>query len=69
MLERTVQHLSEQLAASREMRPAQEPVRTLSPPSSLSDIGVVDNLPTFFAGNPWLEVLSRRGRGEPTIAG
>jgi hypothetical protein len=69
MLERTVQHLSEQLVASREMRPAQDLVSTLSSPSSLSDIGAVGNLPTFFAGNPWLEVLSRRGRGEQTIAG
>jgi len=69
MLERTVQHLSEQLLASREMRPAREPVRTLPPPSSLSDIGVAENLPTFFAGNPWVEVLSRRGRERATIAG
>lgn len=68
MLERTVQHLSEQLLASREMRPAREPVRTLPPPSS-SDIGVAENLPTFFAGNPWVEVLSRRGREEATIGG
>lgn len=69
ILERTVQHLNEQLAASREIRPTREPVRTPSPPSSLADIGVVHNLPTFFAGNPWVEVLSRRGREEATIAG
>lgn len=69
ILERTVQHLSEQLAASREMHSVREPVRTLSPPGSLSDIAVAQNLPTFFAGNPWVEVLSRRGREEATIAG
>jgi len=69
MLERTVQHLSEQLAASREIHSVREPARTLSPPSPLSDIAVVHNLPTFFAGNPWVEVLSRRGREEATIAG
>lgn len=66
MLERTVQHLSEQLARPREMR---SQVRTMSSPSSLPDVSVVDNLPAFFAGNPWVEVLSRRGREEVTVAG
>jgi hypothetical protein len=69
ILERTVQQLNEQLAAHREISPTREPVRSPSPPSSLADIGVVHNLPTFFAGNPWVEVLSRRGREEATIAG
>lgn len=69
ILERTVQDLNEQLAASREMRPARKLVRIPSPPSSLAEIGVVDNLPTFFAGNPWVQVLSRRGREEAAIAG
>ncbi|WP_455363368.1 hypothetical protein [[Eubacterium] cellulosolvens] len=69
MLERTVQHLSEQLTRPREMRSPAQPVRTMSSPSSLHDVSVVDNLPAFFAGNPWVEVLSRRGREEVTVAG
>ncbi len=69
MLERTVQHLSEQLASPRETPSLGQPARTISSPSCLSDVAVVDNLPAFFAGNPWVEVLSRRGREEVTIAG
>jgi hypothetical protein len=69
MLERTVQHLGEQLVSSAEMRSLREPLRAPSPTSSLPGMAEAGNLPTFFAGNPWVELLSRRGREEATIAG
>lgn len=69
MLERTVRDLSEQLASFDGMRSPGEQVRALSPASSLPTVAEVGSLPTFFAGNPWIEVLSRRGKGETTIAG
>jgi hypothetical protein len=33
----------------------------------LPSIAAPGNPPTFFAGNPWVEVLSKRGREEARI--
>jgi hypothetical protein len=67
-LERTVHSLSEELMSLRRIPPATEPVQAFPPTRTLTPIGAIENLPTFFAGNPWLEVLSRRGREETSIA-
>lgn len=67
-LERTVQSLSEELMSLKRMRSPSEPAETQPPTRALPVIATVDNLPTFFAGNPWVEVLSRRGREEARIA-
>jgi hypothetical protein len=66
-LERTVQSLSEELMAMRRMH-FPEPVETLPTRDTLPSITAADNPPTFFAGNPWVEVLSKRGREEARIA-
>lgn len=69
VLERTVQQLSQELASWREMRSPGQSMQTFTRAEPLRNMPAVDNLPTFFAGNPWLEVLSRRGREETAIAG
>ncbi len=66
MLQQTVQHLREELASSKRLPVPEEPVQTFK----LRDrpqVQVAEDLPTFFAGNPWIEVLSRRGREEAAI--
>jgi hypothetical protein len=67
-LERTVQSLSEELMSLRRTSPRQESVDPYVPVRVLPTVTAPDDLPTFFAGNPWVEVLSRRGREERTIA-
>lgn len=67
-LERTVQSLSEELMSLRHMPSTPDPVEAFAPTRTLGPSATVDNLPTFFAGNPWVEVLSRRGREEARIA-
>jgi hypothetical protein len=67
-LERTVHGLSEELMSLRRMPPAPEPVEAFPSTRTLTTIDAVESLPTFFAGNPWLEVLSRRGKEETRIA-
>jgi hypothetical protein len=66
-LERAVQSLSEELMSLRRM-PSPEPVETFPAANTLPSIAAADNLPTLFAGNPWIEVLSKRGRDEARIA-
>jgi len=67
-LERTVHSLSEELMSLRRVPSAPEPVEVFPSTRTLTTIDAVESLPTFFAGNPWLEVLSRRGREDPRIA-
>ena len=67
-LERTVQSLSEELMSLRRMPSASEPVESFPSTRALVPITVAESLPTFFTGNPWLEVLSRRGSEEARIA-
>ena len=67
-LERTVHSLSEELMSLRRVPSAPEPVDVFPSTRTLTTIDAVESLPTFFAGNPWLEVLSRRGREDPRIA-
>ena len=67
-LERTVHSLSEELMSLRRMPSAPEPVESFPSTRTLAPITAAESLPTFFAGNPWLEVLSRRGREEARIA-
>jgi hypothetical protein len=67
-LERTVQSLSEELMSLRRMPSAPERVKNFPSTPTLAPITPAESLPTFFAGNPWLEVLSRRGREEARIA-
>lgn len=67
-LERTVQSLSEELMSLKRMGSHSEPVKPYLPTRALPAVTIADNLPTFFAGNPWVEVLSRRGREEARIA-
>ena len=69
MLQRVVQQLKEELASLAKSVASKEFVRTVAPHNSLQGVHVVESLPTFFSGNPWLEVLSRRGREEAAIAG
>jgi hypothetical protein len=66
-LERTVQSLSEELVSIRRT-PSLEPVETFPTTNTLPSVAAADNLPTFFTGNPWVEVLSKRGREEARIA-
>lgn len=68
-LERVVQQLKEELASLRKSAASKEFIQALTPQSNVQGIHVAENLPTFFSGNPWLEVLSRRGREEAAIAG
>jgi hypothetical protein len=67
-LERTVHSLSEELMSLRRMPFTPEPVEAFPSTRTLTTVGAVESLPTFFAGNPWLEVLSRRGKEEARIA-
>jgi len=67
-LERTVQSLSEELMSLRRMPSTPEPDEAFPPTRTLPPIAAAGNLPTFFSGNPWIEVLSRRGREEARIA-
>jgi hypothetical protein len=67
-LERTVHSLSEELMSQRRMPSAPEPVEAFPSARTLTTIGAVESLPTFFEGNPWLQVLSRRGKEEARIA-
>jgi hypothetical protein len=67
-LERTVNSLSEELMSLRRIPAPRESVQAFPPTSVPTPIGAIESLPTFFAGNPWLEVLSRRGREEASIA-
>lgn len=68
MLEQTVQHLREELTSSSKIRPADESAQTLTPRVRSADVPVLGDLPAFFAGNPWIEVLSRRGREEAIVS-
>jgi len=67
-LERTVHSLSEELMSLRRAPSSAEPVETFTSTRTQSVIPPAEGRPTFFAGNPWLEVLSRRGREETRIA-
>jgi len=67
-LERTVQSLSEELMALRRGRSRAESLEMAPPARALPPIAAADNLPTYFAGNPWVEVLSRRGTEGARIA-
>lgn len=69
MLEQAVKQLREELASVRKASASEQIVRPIASSNSLQQVHIADNLPTFFAGNPWLEVLSRRGRDETTFAG
>ena len=64
-LERTVQSLSEELMS---IRHTPSPVKTFPTTKILPTVAAAQNLPTFFTGNPWVEVLSKRGREEARIA-
>jgi hypothetical protein len=66
-LERTVQSLSEELMSIRRV-PSAEPVEAFPTRNTLPSVTAAQNLPTFFTGNPWVEVLSKRGREEARIA-
>jgi hypothetical protein len=66
-LERTVQSLSEEFMSITH-KPSPELVKTFPTTNMLPSIVAADSLPTFFTGNPWVEVLSRRGREEARIA-
>ncbi len=72
ILERTVQGLSEELLSLKRVRPPEastsSSVETLFPTHAPPSIAPIDDLPTFFAGNPWVEVLSRRGGEEARVA-
>jgi len=63
-LEQAVQHLKEQLESSKEVFSPSRPAPAFTSRKQLPEVQVVASLPTFFAGNPWVEVLSRRGREE-----
>jgi len=69
MLEKAVQQIREELAYARKVVIREEPARAFAQPNRIPEIHAVENLPTFFAGNPWVEVLSRRGREESAIVG
>jgi len=68
-LQRAMQELKEELASSRSGPTPSEIVTTFTARAPLPEVQVAQNLPTFFTGNPWVEVLSRRGRGEPAFVG
>ena len=67
-LERTVQSLSEELMSLRRERSPAESLEVPPPVRVLPPVAAVDSLPIYFAGNPWVEVLSRRGREGARIA-
>ena len=67
-LERTVQSLSEELMSLRRTSSPSEAVQPYLPTHALPIVAAVDDRPAFFSGNPWVEVLSRRGKEEARIA-
>jgi len=67
-LERTVQSLSEELMSMRRMSSPSEAVQPYLPTHALPIVAAVDDRPAFFSGNPWVEVLSRRGKEETRVA-
>jgi len=66
-LEQAVRDLKGELASSKSPATLQERAQTYMPERARTGLQVIDNLPTFLVGNPWVEVLSRRGRGESVI--
>ena len=68
-LENVVRQMKEELASVRETRTPERSVQTVAQPNPAQGISLASSLPGFFMGNPWVEVLSRRGREENTIAG
>jgi len=69
VLQRVVQQLKDELTLLRNSAASKELVQTLTTHNNLQAVRVVETVPTFFSGNPWLEILSRRGREEEAIAG
>jgi hypothetical protein len=67
-LERTVQSLSEELMMLKRTNPRSEPIKPYVTPPVLPTLTASHAQPAFFSGNPWLEVLSKRGKGEARIA-
>ena len=68
-LEKVVRELREELSSVKDNRLPERLVESFATTSVVPEIPVVNNLPTFFSGNPWIEILSRRGREEAAIAG
>lgn len=68
-LENVVRQLKQEIASVRETRSPERSVQTVAEPNPAQGISLAGSLPGFFTGNPWVEVLSRRGREENTIAG
>jgi len=66
-LEQAVRDLKEGLVSSKSPATLEEEVQTYMPERPRTGLQVTDNLPTYVVGNPWVEVLSRRGRGESAI--
>jgi hypothetical protein len=77
-MEHTLNALRDDLTSLRHSRPPYEdlpvppePVRAVTTPAMFSDnLTKARTLPPYFANNPWLEVLSKRGSGgDEAIAG
>jgi len=66
-LEEAVRDLKEELVSSKTPATLEEGVQTYMPERSRTGLRVIDKLPAYLVGNPWVEVLSRRGRGESAI--
>lgn len=69
MLQRDMRQLKEELASSKNAPTPSQIVTTFTARTPLPEVQVAENLPTFFTGNPWVEVLSKRGREEPAFVG
>ncbi len=69
LLETVVQQLKEEVASARERGIPERAFPAVAQPNPPQGITIMNGLPAFIAGNPWVDVLSRRGREGSTIAG
>jgi outer membrane murein-binding lipoprotein Lpp len=69
LLEQRIHELRQEFTASTKSRSRAEPVIAAAPVPHPSSVSIFSNVPTYLVGNPWVEVLSRRGREDATIAG
>jgi len=69
LLEKVVRQLKGEVTSARERGMPETVVPALDQPNPPEGTTIMNGLPAFIAGNPWVDVLSRRGREGNTIAG
>lgn len=69
LLEEVVQQLKKEVACAKERGIPKQDFLAVAPPNAVHETTNIDYLPAFIAGNPWVDLLSRRGREANTSAG